>query len=317
MVIWHLTPDAPRFPFFVSAGQHVNLQVGTWPIEAGQRIWIDYRVVHPDETEDAGHVEGTWNVNRNANSYWYLNVGPFADGDRVEYQLRGQSRAGPSDGGTFNVQVGPKLHLAILWHQHQPLYKDLHAERARGDYRFPWVRLHAIRDYYAMAAMLESYPDVHLTINLTPVLLWQIEDYAGRDATDQALDLTLTAAARLSAAQCEELLSTFFEADWHRQIYLWPRYSELFEERRDGKPFTTQDLSDLQMWFNLAWFAPEFQEGPVSLPDGQTASVADLIQQGRGFTVTQIEQMVGEQLGRRSLRHLASLRSKSGGSLPR
>lgn len=36
MVIWHLTPDTPRFPFFVSAGQNVNLQVGTWPIEAGQ-----------------------------------------------------------------------------------------------------------------------------------------------------------------------------------------------------------------------------------------------------------------------------------------
>lgn len=35
MVIWHLTPDAPRFPFFVSAGQNVNLQFRTWPIEGG------------------------------------------------------------------------------------------------------------------------------------------------------------------------------------------------------------------------------------------------------------------------------------------
>lgn len=296
MVIWHLTPDAPRFPFFVSAGQNANLQVGTWPIEAGQRIWTDYWVEHSDGTEDSGHVEGIWHVNREANSYWFLNFGPFADGDRVEYRLRGSSPAGASDGETFSFVVSPKLYLAILWHQHQPLYKDLHATRPRGAYRFPWVRLHAIHDYYAMAAMLESYPDVHLTINLTPVLLWQIEDYAERDASDQALDLTLTAAARLSAAQREELLSTFFEADWHGQIYPWPRYRELFAQRRDGKPFTTQDLTDLQMWFNLAWFAPEIQEGAVPLPDGETASVAGLIQQGRGFTVTQIEQMVGEQL---------------------
>ncbi|WP_121990514.1 glycoside hydrolase family 57 protein [Nitrospira lenta] len=296
MVIWHLTPDAPRVPFLVSGGQHANLQFGTWPIESGQRIWIDYRVLHQDGTKTTGQVAGTWNFNREANSFWYLNVGPFTDGDRVEYRLRGQSLAGPRDGGTFNFEVGPKLHLAILWHQHQPLYKDLQAKRPQGAYRFPWVRLHAIRDYYAMAAMLEPYPDVHLTINLTPVLLWQIEDYAERDATDQALDLTLTAAARLSAAQREELLSTFFEADWHGQIYPWPRYRELFAQRRDGKLFTTQDLTDLQMWFNLAWFAPEFQEGPVSLPDGGTASVADLIRQGRGFTMTQIEQMVGEQL---------------------
>jgi hypothetical protein len=45
MVIWHLTPNAPRFPFFVSAGQNVNLQVGTWPIAPmyyrSRDRWID------------------------------------------------------------------------------------------------------------------------------------------------------------------------------------------------------------------------------------------------------------------------------------
>jgi alpha-amylase/alpha-mannosidase (GH57 family) len=158
------------------------------------------------------------------------------------------------------------------------------------------VRLHAIRDYYAMAALLEQHPEVHLTINLTPVLLQQLEDYTERGATDRALEFTLTPAGRLSAAQREELLATFFEADWHRQIYPWARYRELFEQRRDGKPSTIQDLTDLQMWFNLAWFAPEFQEGPVPLPNGETATVAGLIRQGKGFTMTQIEQMVGEQL---------------------
>ena len=35
----------------------------------------------------------------------------------------------------------------VLWHQHQPLYKDLQAKRPQGSYRFSWVRLHAIRDY--------------------------------------------------------------------------------------------------------------------------------------------------------------------------
>ncbi|MDP3090955.1 MAG: hypothetical protein Q8N04_09770 [Nitrospira sp.] len=147
MVIWHLTPDAPRFPFFVSAGQHVNLQFGTWPIEHSQWIWIDYRVMHQNGRVHTGQVEGTWNFNREANSYWFLNVGPFADGDRVEYQLRGSSPDGSSDGEPFSFVVSPKLHLAILWHQHQPLYKDLHAKRPQGSYRFPWVRLHAIRDY--------------------------------------------------------------------------------------------------------------------------------------------------------------------------
>lgn len=296
MVIWHLTPDAPRFPFFVSAGQHVNLQFGSWPIEGGQRTWIDYQVLHQDGTVQTGQVEGIWNFNQEANSYWFLNVGPFADGDRVEYRLRGSSPAGFSDGETFSFVVSPKLHLAILWHQHQPLYKDLHAKRPRGSYRFPWVRLHAIRDYYAMAALLEQHSEVHLTINLTPVLLQQLEDYTERDATDRALELTLTPAARLSAAQREELLATFFEADWHTQIFRWPRYRALFEQRQDSRSFTVQDLADLQMWFNLSWFGPEFQEGAVTLPNGGVASVGTFIMQDSGYSSDQVAQMVDEQL---------------------
>lgn len=296
MVIWHPTPDAPRVPFFVSAGQHINLQFGTWPIEGGQRTWIDYQVLHQDGRVHTGQVAGTWNFNRETNSYWFLNFGPFADGDRVEYRLRGSSPSGSSDGETFSFVVTPKLHLAILWHQHQPLYKDLRAKRPQGSYRFPWVRLHAIRDYYAMAALLEQHPEVHLTINLTPVLLQQLEDYTERGATDRALELTLTPAARLSAAQREELLATFFEADWHTQIFPWPRYRALFEQRQDGRSFTVQDLADLQMWFNLAWFGPEFQEGPMTLPNGGVASVGSFIAQDSGYSSDQIAQMVDEQL---------------------
>jgi hypothetical protein len=113
MVIWHLTSDTPRFPFHVSAGQHVNLQFGTWPIEESQPAWIDVRVVHPDGAEESRRVEGTWNVNRDANSYWFVNVGPFRDGDRVEYWLYRSSLAGTCEGGTFAFQVGPKIHLAV------------------------------------------------------------------------------------------------------------------------------------------------------------------------------------------------------------
>ena len=305
MVIWHLTSDTLRFPFHVSAGQHVNLQFGTWPIEEGQQAWIDVRIVHSDGAEESRRVEGTWNVNRDANSYWFVNVGPFTDGDQVEYRLHGSSPSGACEIGPFTFQVGPKIHLAILWHQHQPLYKDLQAKRPQGSYRFPWVRLHAIRDYYAMAAMLEQHPEVHLTINLTPVLLWQLEDYAERGATDRARDLTRIPARRLTMADREELLSTFFEANWHTQIFPWPRYRELFEQRRKGDAFTIQDLTDLQMWFNLAWFGPEFQEGEVELPDGGTVSLHRLIKKGAGYTAREIEAMVDEQL--KILRNVAAI----------
>lgn len=61
-----------------------------------------------------------------------------------------------------------KLYLALLWHQHQPIYKDTSFPTAQGSYVHPWVRLHAIRDYYSMAALVAEHPGVHLTINLTP-----------------------------------------------------------------------------------------------------------------------------------------------------
>jgi alpha-amylase/alpha-mannosidase (GH57 family) len=305
MVIWHLTSDTPRFPFHVSEGENVNLQLGTWPIEGGQKTWIELRIVSPDGTEDRRRAEGTWNFNREGNSYWYINIGPFGDGDQVEYRLGGMAPSGNAKTKLFAFRVRPKIHLTILWHQHQPMYKNLVAKQQRGAYRFPWVRLHALRDYYAMAALLERYPQVHLTINLTPVLLMQLEDYAERGVTDRALDLTLAPAQQLSAVQREELLETFFEADWHTQIYPWPRYRELFEQRLNGKTFTPEDLTDLQMWFNLVWFAPEFQEGDVQLPDGSVISVRGLIEKNSGYTQREIADMA--QLQRKILTNVVTI----------
>ena len=69
--------------------------------------------------------------------------------------------------------LGNPLYVAILWHQHQPKYlKNLET----GEYMEPWVRLHAIKDYYDMVAILDGYPDIHFTVNLTPVLLRQLAD---------------------------------------------------------------------------------------------------------------------------------------------
>ena len=46
----------------------------------------------------------------------------------------------------------PAIRLLLLWHMHQPFYKDL----VTGEYRLPWVRLHALKDYYGMVKLLEA-----------------------------------------------------------------------------------------------------------------------------------------------------------------
>ncbi len=49
------------------------------------------------------------------------------------------------------------------------------------------------------------------------------------------------------------------------------------------------------MWFNLAWFAPEFLEGEVGLHDGTEVNLEPFVRQGRGFTHSGIEAMVAAQ----------------------
>jgi hypothetical protein len=227
--LWHLAPDTPLFPAHPSARENVNLQIGSWPVQPHQEVWAVFSVVHSDGSRDHGRASAAWDRNEGADSYWSVDLGSFAEGDRVEYRVLGRDPSSEASAGPFHFEVGPKIHLAILFHQHQPLYKLLSRKRSKGSYRFPWVRLHAIRDYHAMAAMLVEHPEVHLTINLTPVLLWQIEDYTERGATDRALELTRRPAERLSLRQQEEILGSFFDASWHNQIYVWPRYRELFE----------------------------------------------------------------------------------------
>src|SRR6202163_1192881 len=77
----------------------------------------------------------------------------------------------------------PALRLILLWHQHQPFYKDL----VTGEYRLPWVRLHGLKDYYGMVKLLDEFPNVHQNFNLVPSLITQIQDYVAGTAQDPFL----------------------------------------------------------------------------------------------------------------------------------
>ena len=296
MELWHLTADAPRAPQRVSLGDWVALDIGTWPIEPGQSVWVTYQSegAAPSAAREA-RVEAVWRYNEGENSYWRAEIQPLPAGTVVRYRVSGRSRSGETAGPAGGFRVGPKLYLALLWHQHQPLYKDLGHARPRGSYTEPWVRLHALRDYYSMAALIAEHPAIHLTINLTPVLLWQILDYVEHGATDRHLELTRAPAEGLSPADREEILATFFDAQWETQIAPYERYRELFARRQHGDPAAPGDLRDLQMWANLVWFGKEFRDGDVRLATGEVASVRRFIERARDFTGADIEAMIGEQ----------------------
>ena len=84
--------------------------------------------------------------------------------------------------------------VAILWHMHQPFYQDL----LTGEHILPWVRLHGIKDYWGMVALLREFPTVRVTFNLVPSLLVQLEAFAHDSALDRHLALGLKAADELS-----------------------------------------------------------------------------------------------------------------------
>ena len=110
-----------------------------------------------------------------------------------------------------------KTRVALLWHHHQPFYQDL----VTGEHILPWVRLHALKDYYGMAALLREFPDVRLTFNLVPSLLVQLEAFAEDRARDRHLEVGLKPAEHLTDEErtflVDELLSCAARADDRRR----------------------------------------------------------------------------------------------------
>jgi len=163
----------------------------------------------------------------------------------------------------------PRVRLAFLWHMHQPPYR----EADTGAFLLPWVRLHATRSYSDMAAMLERHPGVRCTVNFTPILLEQLEDYVAGRAQDRFLELTARAPAELSLDERGALLRSFFMVDWDMHVRPVRRYHELLQKRgrdlrgvdlrRLARTFGDQELTDLQVHFNLAWMGFDASEDPA------------------------------------------------------
>ena len=150
-----------------------------------------------------------------------------------------------------------QTYLMLLWHQHQPFYKDLVEER----YAMPWVRLHALKDYFGMVAELRAFPSLHVTFNLVPSLVTQLEDYATGTVREEAFDLAFKPAASLSLPERKRLMHYAFQVNRENLLSRYPRFCELYEKARPAElgstmaaAFTEQEILDLQVLSQLAWF---------------------------------------------------------------
>jgi len=174
------------------------------------------------------------------------------------------------------------IHLALIWHMHQPYYKDL----VTGEYILPWVRLHGAKDYYDMVAVLDDYPRMKATFNLVPSLILQIEDYVLNNAKDRSLKLSEKDPRDLNEEELVYILKNFFTANWEVMIKPYPRYHDLLLKRgrfasnaellRISTRLSAQEIIDLQVWSNLSWFGFIYRKkDPV---------IKNMIEKGRNFT---------------------------------
>ena len=189
----------------------------------------------------------------------------------------------------------PKIRVLFLWHMHQPYYKDL----VTGVYRLPWARLHALKDYYGMVAMLEEFPSIHQTFNLVPSLLLQLQDYASGTAREPMQEIAFTRASDLTPQDRLFILQYFFQANVEHLISRYPRYLQLYERMQANQfvaeralPFfRDNDFTDLQVLSQLAWFDELFL--------AHDPEIRALVSKGQGYNYE--DQMVLQERQRQAI----------------
>ncbi len=198
---------------------------------------------------------------------------------RLPGRFAGSPKASRFSEQRTRMPIG-KLRIVLLWHMHQPFYKDL----ATGEYRLPWVRMHALKDYYGMVKLLEEFPDIHQNFNLVPSLVRQIKDYAAEAARDPFLEVAAKPAAELSSRERRFALQYLFQANLERVINRYPRYRELLDVVNGAghdpghaeMSLSAQDFTDLQVLSQLAWFDEFYLQAP---------EIRELVHKGRNFSL--------------------------------
>ncbi len=196
-----------------------------------------------------------------------------------------------------------KLNVVVCWHMHQPWYRNGLA----GEYRLPWVYLHAIKDYSDMAMHLEQHPEMRAVVNFAPVLLEQLEDYqqqlqtllaTGKPTQDPLLNLlaSLTPIPTDTTGR-SQILQDCQRCYAPRMIHPWPIFRGLLdmigaaevaglENPNYKQPLTylsEQYFLDLITWYHLAWLGQSLKK---------QAAVQALIAKGQLFDQTDRLQLI-------------------------
>jgi alpha-amylase/alpha-mannosidase (GH57 family) len=206
------------------------------------------------------------------------------------------------------MSAPPRLPVILLWHMHQPQYRDA----LTGRYALPWTYLHAIKDYTDMAAHLEGNREARCVVNFTPLLIEQLEEIAARITAhlesgsalpDPILALLGPESVPTDPPVRLELLRGCLRAQRKQMIERFGPYLELATIAETlGTPervsyASDQFIHDLAVWYHLAWVGETVRRtDPL---------IARLTERGRDFTLAErrallelIGRLVGEVIPR-------------------
>ena len=173
------------------------------------------------------------------------------------------------------------LYVALVWHQHQPDYRD----PSGGPALMPWARLHAAKDYLHMAELVADFPKIHCTFNYVPSLAEQIASIGAGKYVDAWQVLSLKES--WTEAEKQFLLDHFFSVH-PRLLARYPPYVRLAQYKQvDSKYLNDQYWMDLAAWFNLAWF-----DARAIARDEQLTA---LVEKGENFTRQDMAVIIDKQ----------------------
>ncbi|AZR82691.1 glycoside hydrolase family 57 protein [Thiomicrospira sp. S5] len=189
-----------------------------------------------------------------------------------------------------------KIKLVLCWHMHQPHYRD----GLNGEYRLPWVYLHAIKDYTDMVAHLEKLPGAKVVVNFAPVLLEQLDDYAkqmrswlhsGTHVQDALLNwVSGETKVTQDLKQRFEIVQACQKAFAPTMIDTFPAFRRLLDMSNCDEATTLEDaiclsyfneqyFIDLLMWYHLAWMGQSLRQD-----DERVENLIETGQNGVHFT---------------------------------
>ncbi|MCH2637134.1 MAG: hypothetical protein MKZ56_02040 [Candidatus Thalassarchaeum sp.] len=339
---WSLSqtlPFAADYAFVLEDSSYSALQTydGTGWVEATESAssWIGWsgnqntEIAIPwsgiDSPEDVGVI--AWAQWEDAGNVWTSfpqeNPATSNGAETFTHWYQIENRSTPQSSADVEIRtsnspiekVDDALNLAIVFHQHQPYYKN----KLTGMVEMPWVRVHAMTEYVDSPGIL-SGTDTKVTYNLVPSFIEQLLDYSENGVLDVHTDIARRSwgSDGYPNATALELHTMQFQSFWNsgwiynvssedpRVGWVFPssqRYSHLYDMTMHNlKPATimddtllsAQDFLDLQVLWYLYQFSPAYVQGDYN-SSHRDQGLIDLFMQNGQYALADLTYVLDAQ----------------------